>query len=576
MIELAEQYIDDVLTGRQVVGKKARLAVERHIKDLDIAKERGWRFNETEAEIALTFISCLRHTKGEWAKKQFQIQPFQAFIIYALFGWQMYDEEKGRWVRRFRKAYIRMARKNGKSELAAAIALYMLIADGEAGAEVYSAATILNQARKVFDPAARMMRMLKNEDREIAKATKVFDSKNNCLIKFDDGEIPCVMEPLSMDVDNSEGSSPHCQIVDEYHLHKTTDAVDVGETGMGGRSQPLLLIITTAGFDISRPCHEYEMTVVKVLEGEKEIDRTFVMIFDLDDDDDWKDIDNIVKANPGAPYGFPSMAYLRDELQKALAEGFSKEKAFRVKNCNQWLSQSVGWIPEDFWKASQTEFSLDEMKGRRVWLGLDLTRVRDLGSLCLLFPPEEEGEKFRLYWKHYAPGERIDNPKRNEGKINYAKWEKMGLINRSDGNILDYSVIFNDIIQIAADFDLQSVGFDRKFAYAIIADLANEDIECIPIQQNSTGLTVPIFQTEALFFGNHVETQQNELMRWQMGNVVLIYEDGDHVRISKKQSPEKIDGVAAMLDAFAVYMNTYSEKERVNIFDLINARLLVK
>lgn len=575
MIQLAEQYIEDVLKGRQVVGKKARQAVERHINDLDTAKERGWRFNETEAEIALTFISCLRHTKGEWAKKPFQLQPFQAFIIYAVFGWQQQDDN-GRWVRRFRKAYIRMARKNGKSELAAAIALYMLIADAEPGAEVYSSATILNQARKVFDPAAVMMRMLKNEDREIAKAVKVFDSKNNCLIKFDDGEIPCVMVPLSMDVDTSEGSSPHCQIIDEYHLHKTTAAVDVGETGMGGRSQPLLLIITTAGFDISLPCYEYEMTALKVLEGEKEIDRSFVMIFDLDDEDDWKHEATWVKANPGVPYGFPSMAYLRDECQKAQAEGFSKEKAFRVKNCNQWLSQSVGWIPEDFWKASQTDFSLEEMKGRRVWVGLDLARTRDLASLCLLFPPEDEGEKFRLYWKHYAPGDLIDNPKRNEGKINYRRWEKMGLITRIDGNIIDDRVIFDDIMQIDADHDLQLVGFDRKFAYAIIADLTEEDITCSPIQQNSTGLTVPIFQAEALFFGHHIETQQNDLMLWEMGNVVLIYEDGDHVRISKKKSPEKIDGVAAMLDAFAAYMNSYSERERVNIFDLINARLLVK
>lgn len=572
MIELAKKYIDDVISGKAVVGKKARRAVERHLNDLKIAKKKGWYFDEVEAEIALFFISCLRHTKGEWAKKPFGIQPFQAFIIYCLFGWR--DTDTGR--RRFRKAYIRMARKNGKSELAAAIGCYMLIADGEDGAEVYSAATIRDQAKKVFDPAARMMRMLKNEDVELAKALKVFDSKNNCLIQFDDGEIPCQFTPLSMDADTSEGSSPSCGIVDEYHLHKTTKVVDMIETGMGARSHPLLLIITTAGFDISLPCYDYENTIVKVLEDEIEVDRTFVMIFDIDEDDDWNDPSCWEKANPGSSAGFPSREYLQDEYQKAKAEGFSKEKAFRVKNLNQWLSQSVGWIPEEFWKAAETEYSLEQMKGRRVWLGLDLARTRDLVSVCMLFPPEEEGEKYRLFWKHYAPGALIDDPKRNEGKVSYKRWENMGLIQRIDGNIIDERVIFEDILELDGDYDIQVLGFDRKFAYALIADLTEEEVKCNPVPQNSSGLTVPIFQAEALFFGNHIEVQKNELMKWQMGNVVLIYEDGDHVRISKKKSPEKIDGIAAMLDAFHAYMTSYSEEERTTIFDMIGARLLVK
>lgn len=572
MIHLAKQYIQDVTSGKVVVGRKARLAVERHLNDLKIAEEKGWCFDEVEAEIALTFISFLRHTKGEWAKKPFRLQPFQAFIIYCLFGWR--DKATGR--RRFRKAYIRMARKNGKSELAAAIGCYMLIADGEPGAEVYSAATIRDQAKKVFDPAARMMRMLKNDDPDIARAVKVFDSKNNCLISFDDGEIPSTFNPLSMDADSSEGSSPHFGIVDEYHLHKTTKVIDMLETGMGARSHPLLLVITTAGFDISLPCYGYENTIVKVLEGEIEIDRTFVMIFDIDEEDDWNDPACWVKANPGMPAGFPSMEYLQDEYQKAKAEGFSKEKAFRVKNLNQWLSQSVGWIPEEYWKAAETKFTLEEMQGRRVWIGLDLARTRDLVSLCLLFPPEEEGEKYRAFWKHYAPGALIDDPKRNEGRIAYKRWEKLGLITRIDGNIIDDRVIFDDLMKMDGQFIIEMLGFDRKFAYALIADLTEEEIKCNPVPQNSSGLTVPIFQLEALFFGGHIEVQENELMTWQMGNVVLIYEDGDHVRISKKKSPEKIDGVAAMLDAFHAYMTTYSAEERATIFDIIGARLLVK
>lgn len=572
MIALAQAYIKDVTSGRAVVGRKTRLAVERHLSDLKSAKANGWYFDETEAEIALAFISFLRHTKGEHAKKNFRLQPFQAFIIYVLFGWQMAATGK----RRFRKAYIRMARKNGKSELAAAIGLYMLIADGEPGAEVYSAATIRDQAKKVFDPAATMMRMAKNEDPDLSKCVKVFDSKNNCLIKFDDGEIPATFTPISMDADTSEGSNPHCGIVDEYHLHKNTNVMDMLETGMGARQQPLLLTITTAGFDMSLPCYEYEMTIIKVLEGEKTIDRTFIMIFDLDEEDDWKDETLFEKANPGIHAGFPSIDYLRDELQKALAEGFSKEKAFRVKNCNQWLSQAVGWITEEYWKAASTPFDLAEMYGRTCWIGMDLARVRDLASVCLFFPPTAEDEKFRFYWRHYCPGDVIDNPKRNEGKISYKKWEKLGILKRCDGNIISEDDIFDDIMEDSKNFDLQTLGFDRKFAYKIISDLKEEGVETLPVPQNSTHLTVPIYQIEALFFGHHVEIQENALMDWEIGNVAMVYEDGDHVRISKKKSPEKIDGVAAMIDAVYAYIQSYSSEEATSIMDLIGARLLVK
>lgn len=571
MLQLARSYIDDVVHQRITVGRKARQAVERHLADLDKADEKGWHFSEVEAEIALTFISFLRHTKGQYAKQPFRMQPFQAFIIYCLFGWQMKDG-----TRRFRKAYVRMARKNGKSELAAAIALYMLLADGEPGPEVYSAATIRDQARKVFDPAAAMLRMLKRDDADVAKVAKVFDSKNNCLIKIDDGEIPGTMLPLSLDADTSEGSSPSCGIVDEFHLHKSTKVVDMLETGMGGRRQPLLLEITTAGFDTSLPCYQYEMTLEKVLTGEVEIDRTFVMIFDLDEEDDWREPSNWEKANPGVQADFPSMAYLVDECQKAQVEGFSKEKAFRVKNCNQWLSQSVGWINEDYWKAAQADITLEEMKGRTCYLGLDLAAVSDTASVCLIFPPESEEEKFKVFWKTYCNEEQVINPKRNEGRVVYKRWAHEGWLTVSDGNTMDFDLIRDDILDMAKEFDVKVLGYDRAFGYAVINDLTKEGINCQPISQRAISLTVPIYQVELLIKKGAIEVQRNPLVTWQMGNVVIKYEDGDNCRISKKASPDKIDCIAALLDAMRAYLDTYSEEEQLTIMDFITSNIVVK
>lgn len=570
MIELAEHYINDVMSGTMRVGKKARQAVERYLRDLEIADAKGWVFDETEATIAMTFISFLKHTKGEHAKTNFRLQPFQAFILHQLFGWRMADG-----TRRYRKAYIRMARKNGKSELAAAIALYMLIADGEPGPEIYAAATIRDQAKKVFDPAAAMMRMLKKDDDEVNRITKVFDSKNNCLIKVDDGQIPGIMVPISMDADTSEGSSPSCGIVDEYHLHKSTNVVDMLETGMGGRKSPLLLIITTSGFDTSLPCYHYEATVLKVLSGEVEIDRTFVMIFDLDEDDDWRDSANWEKANPGLRAGFPSLAYLQDEAQKAQVEGFTKEKAFRVKNCNQWLSQAVGWIPEENWKTAQCNWSMEEMKGRKLYLGLDLAAVSDTASLCLLFPPENSDEKFRVAWKTYCNEDQVANPKRNEGKVVYEKWAKEGYLTVSDGNTMDFDLIKEDIIDLAKNYDIEVLGYDRAFGYYIIQDLTNEGVNCQPISQRAMSLTVPIYQVETLIKKGMLEVMQNPLVTWQMGNVVIVYEDGDHCRISKKKSPDKIDCIAALLDAMRAYMDSYGEGKEVTIDDLIGRNLIV-
>jgi phage terminase large subunit-like protein len=570
VIELANTYITLVLEGTIRVGKKARQAVERHLRDLEIAQEKGWVFDETEAVIAMTFVSFLRHTKGEHAKTNFRLQPFQAFMLHQIFGWRMADG-----TRRFRKAYIRMARKNGKSELAAAIALYMLVADGEPGAEVYAAATIRDQAKKVFDPAAAMMRMLKKDDAEINRITKVFDSKNNCLIKVDDGQIPGIMVPISMDADTSEGSSPHCGIVDEFHLHKTTNVVDMLETGMGGRKQPLLLEITTAGFDTSLPCYHYEATVLKVLSGEVDIDRTFVMIFDLDDDDDWRDSANWEKANPGLRAGFPSLAYLQDEAQKAQVEGFSKEKAFRVKNCNQWLSQAVGWIPEEDWRSAQADWSLEEMAGRKVFLGLDLAAVSDTASICLLFPPENSDESFRVAWKTYCNEEQVDNPKRNEGRVIYRKWAKEGHLTVSDGNTMDFDLIKEDILDLSNRFEIEALGYDRAFGYYIIQDLTNEGFNCQPISQRAISLTVPIYQVETLIKRGMLEVQRNPMVTWQMGNVVMVYEDGDHCRISKKKSPDKIDCIAALLDAMRAYMDSYAGGGQVTIEDLIGRNLIV-
>lgn len=572
LIDLAKKYITDVLEGNIVVGKKARQAVERHLSDLNRAEEKGWYFDETEAEIKLTCLSFFRHTSGAWARKPFDIRPEQAFIIYCVFGWKMKETEK----RRFRKAYIRTPRKWGKSEFMAAIGLMMLLFDNEESAEVYSAATVRKQALKVFSPACTMMKLAQKEDSDLRKWVRVFESHNNMNITFDNDNIESYFQPISKDADSSEGSRPHCGIVDEYHLHKSDSVVSMLETGMITRSQPILWIITTAGFDTSSPCYEYDMTAAGILNGSKEIDRTFVIIFDMDDEDDWHDTANWQKANTGIPYNCPPLDALIDEHQKAKTEGFSKEIGFRVKNLNQWMSSTTGWIPDEFWLTCKKEFSFEDMRGRICYGGFDFASIRDLNSAFFLFPPEEEGEKFRLKWRIYCPAETIDDPKRNEGKAMYATWEKQGYLIRTDGNAADFDYIVDDVLHIASIVDIDLMGYDRKFALTPVTGLTTEGIEMEPVPQTYDGLTVPIKQVEMLALRGLLEVEKNPVIDWMMGNVALVFGDGDGVRISKLKSADKIDGIAAMLDGFNVFLKAYADpRRRVSVYEEIAQQGLI-
>jgi len=239
------KFIEDVVSGRLILGNYARLAVDRHLADL---KNNDWEyvFSEEKATRAFSFISALRHTKGEFAGQRFNIQPFQEFFIKVLFGWQ-----KKTGGRRFRKAYLEIARKNGKTELAAAIAVYCFLLDNETGAEVYTAATTRDQARIAFDTAKVFLKNLKNDSKTFNKLVNVL--KYNCNVPTTNTKF----ESVSADADTLDGLNPHCAIIDEYHAHKTSDVLEVMETGMGSRLQPLLLITTTAGFNRESPCYMY-------------------------------------------------------------------------------------------------------------------------------------------------------------------------------------------------------------------------------------------------------------------------------------------------------------------------------
>jgi phage terminase large subunit-like protein len=567
VIEVAKKYIDDVLAGREVVGQKAYKAVLRHVKDLEKADEKGWFFCEKTAEIWLKYISSLRHTKGKWARKPFTMHPWQVFATAVTHGWLM--KETG--FRRFRKAYIRVPRKGGKSEWSAGVTTGHLTIDDEQGAECYCAATNLTQAKMVYTPAAVMMKMACQESRSLATRMTISRSVNNPIIKYEVDGIESILLPLTKNAEGTEGSNPSFATVDEYHLHQDNEQVGIIETGMGTRDNPMLWIITTAGFDISLPCYEYEQRVLAALDGVEELDRTFVLIYDLDDGDDWKDPATWKKANPGWSYGTPSLEYLIEQYNKAKIEGISSERAFRVKHLNQWWNESMGWIDAETWANGSDTFNPEDLHGRECYMGLDLAANKDMTALCILVPAKNPTEKTLVFWKYYCPDFQVQNPLANEGNMRYQNWAADGWLTTTDGNVVDYDVIERDILAINEVMPIKRLGFDRYRSFAIIAHLVEAlgDNVVVPVSQTFAGMNAPMMQIERLIMSAQLQHGDNPITNWMLGNVSIMISSNEEIKLDRKNKKGKIDGIAAMVDAFNVWMNDEFTVEQLNILDLI-------
>jgi len=393
----AEEYIDNVITGRVVACRWVRLACQRHVDDLAVGAERGLRFDVDAAQHVIDFFGFLRHSKGEWAGQVVELEPWQQAILWILFGWQRADG-----TRRFRTAYLEVARKNGKSTLAAGIALYLLIGDGEPGAEVYSAATKRAQAKIVFDEASRMVKKSK------ALAKRVTCFRDNLHIRNTANKV----EPLGRDADTMDGLNVHGAIVDELHAHRTDDVWGVLETATGSRRQPLLFGITTAGFNQDVFCFRLREYLIKVLDGIIHDDAMFGVVFTLDEGDDWTDESTWTKANPNLGVSV-KLADLRDKASKARALG-SALTHFLTKHLNVWTNAAELWIHPDKWRACGEEFDERELAGRTCYGALDLSNTLDLTAWVLVFPPVDDDPRYIVLPRFWVPEDAIEARRRNE------------------------------------------------------------------------------------------------------------------------------------------------------------------
>ena len=524
-------YAAAVACGDAVTGRLVRLAAARHLRDLETGHARGLRFDEGAAERAIQFYHLLPHIKGEWAKDGagMELAPWQAFIVGSLFGWKRTDG-----TRRFRTAYVEVARKNGKSTLAAGLGLWLAFLDGEPGAEVYAAATKRDQAKIVWGDARQMV--LKTPDLRalIRPFTSNLHSESTAS-KF---------EPLGADADTMDGLNIHGAIVDELHAHSSRAVVDVLETATGARRQPLIFYITTAGYDRHSVCWSHHDYTIKVLEETYQDDTWFGFIAGLDEGDRWDDPAVWAKANPNL-----GVSVKVDDLERKCERARqvpAEQQAFRRLHCNEWTESSTRWLDLAAWDRGNAPVDPEALTGRACYGGLDLSSTTDLTGLVLVFPDGAGGYDVLAY--PFVPEEAL--AKRAErDRVPYPVWREQGHLTATDGNVVDYEVVETVITGLAERYDLRELAIDRWNSTATQTRLTAAGITVVPFGQGFASMTAPAKELERLVLEGRIRHGGHPVLRWCIGNTVVQQDAAGNIKPAKDKSTERIDLTVALVMA---------------------------
>lgn len=534
-------YANAVDRGDVIAGRLVQLACRRHLRDLrravDPAKRKPrdgdlW-FDETAANRVLQFFGFLRHRKGQWANQAVVLEPWQQFRIGAVFGWKRWDAESGLWLRRFRTAYNEVARKNGKTTEAAGIGNYLAFFDGEAGAEVYAAATKRDQAKICWGEAKWQMERL---PAVMKRGVTVLTANMHSLAtasKF---------EPLGTDEDSTDGLNVHGLVLDELHAWKNRDYLEKLTTAAGSRLQPLIWIITTAGpqgESLYAEQHEY---ATKVLEGVVDDDTFFAFIACIDDPEKWADEGEWPKANPNLGVSV-KVSYLREQSKKA-QEIAAQENAFKRYHCNVRTSSSEKWISAELWAAQSPRRPLDDLKGRKCYIGGDLSSTVDLTSLALWFP-DEEGRGGDLLIECWVPAENIVK-RSHQDQVPYTAWAGEGHINQVPGGVIRYDLLRQAVRdRYAEDYDVRSIAFDKWNATELATDLEDDGFTVVLVPPSMERWNPLVKEFERLFLERELRHGDHPVMRWCASNVVLRMDTQGNRRPDKAKSTERIDCVIA-------------------------------
>ena len=492
-------------------------------------------FDEGRAERAVRFFeNILVHTKGRWAGEPFKLADWQREeIIEPLFGTVNDDG-----ARSYRSSYLEVARKNGKSELAAGIALYLLLADGEEGAEIYGAACDREQASIVFRVAADMVR----RSPVLSKKCKVIDSRKTITVP----STGSFYRAIPAEAAGAHGYNAHGIIFDELHAQPNRDLWDVLTTSTGAREQPLVFAITTAGFDRQSICWEMHEYARKVIEGVVDDPSFFPWIKSTPEEADWTDESIWHVANPGLG-DFRDIDEMRTMARRA-KETPALENTFRRLYLSQWTQSETRYIPMDKWAATAGVVDFEALRGRECYAGLDLATVNDVAALVLVFPPHGESDLYKILPFFWVPEDNMHERVRRD-RVPYDVWERQGFITATPGNVIDYAFIRAKMNELADIFYIREVAFDRWGAQKIQTELQDDGFTLAQFGQGFVSMNSPTKELLKLVLEERLHHGNNPVLRWMCDNLVVRLDPAGNVKPDKEKSTEKIDGMVALIMA---------------------------
>ncbi|MCO6149076.1 terminase large subunit [Flavobacterium sp. NRK1] len=562
------QYAYGVLDGSIVTGRLIKLAVQRFFRWIDEAPESGFYLDHAAGMSIIDFFPlCLNHTKGKMAGKAFHLAPFQQFTMYNVFAWKKQmgavpDPDTD--LRRIRTIYDKRAKKNGKSAEMAGLGLYMLSVEMEMEAEVYVGATKEDQARICWNQAKQFV-----ESPVANRALKKmgFYSQQRIIGFHPTGS---VMKPLGGDSQTQDGINAHLSIIDEYHAHKDDSVKENLESSAVQRTQPLIWHITTAGTNIQSACKRYEDSVVEVLEGRAEMDHIFIMIHDIDEEDDWEDENVWIKANPLLDQGL-NIDRIREEYEKAKLQP-SKIPNFKTKHLNMWVDAPTVWIMSDTWMRQSYRHNKDrKMTDAQVlekfqkygcYGGLDLSSTTDITAYALVSEPDDDGDRYvKVFF--FCPKIGIDKRSKVD-RVPYRFWADKGYIVATEGEVVDYNIVY-DYIQVNHTLHKTiRIEIDEWNAANITTNLMDSGINVSYFSQSITKLSKPTKQFEKLVYEGKLWHDGNPVLAWMLAGCQIISDANENIKVHKGKSNtngRRIDGIPAIINALG---GSLSEPEDTN------------
>jgi phage terminase large subunit-like protein len=554
---VAEKYIADVLAGRIPVSKLVRLQIERHCRDLKEGADRSLFFDRKSAQRVIDYfpLFCVG-VDGDYYGVPIVLDPAWQALLWILYGWKRKDE-KGRKRRRFKVAYSEMGAGSLKSLILSGLCLYELHAFGEAGAQVYAAATDRKTAKRIFNTAATMAK-----ESDYLREHLLIGVENIC-----DPDTSSKFEPCASEDQNLQGLRPSFVCIDELHAHQNDGVWNAFYSRLGKTTQPLMFAITNSGYDQNSVCFKQREYSEKVLNGLVPDDTWFSWICGLDPEDvetpdGWENERNWPKTTPCWGTAI-KLSEMREQAIKAKGDPSSLNTFLRFRLC-VWTTSHSLWMPLDKWDRCKAVINRELLRGRRCFGGLDLSTTTDIAAFVLLFEPTDDDPRWYVLPYFFLPGDNIEIRCKRD-RVPYDLWKRDGLFELTDGNVIDYKFIRAKILELREEFDICEIAFDRWNSTDIVTNLIDDGLVMVPAGQGFADMSAPTKRLLELVLTEELAHDANPVLRWMAANVMVKIDPAGTIKPDKGKSREKIDGIVALIMALGRAMAT-SNSSGVGVF----------